>query len=332
MQPHATWTWTEAFGPLVLDPRVAHDADYSRAWRAGEAALEKTLPRCAVEAADTQLAALTRAVPETMLHRGSGWGALERARLRVQKIADRIPAELVFSDLSLGADQAPWLRLLEQGELPWSDPADDPGGTLVQPAWRALLEAAVAAGRGVHWRSWYHLGVMRMEDRETDAAIAAWTRSLRCAPSVWAFRCMAVAAARGERMADAVAWLTKAWQTHPAPIAYPVAVELAQALNRAGRFIETLEFCATLPPEARALDRLRLEETRAKISTHRFEGVEAFFQQDFAVLREWEQSLRELWFLFHEHRIAVAEKIPLSRALRERVQRDYPPPHTIDFP
>lgn len=332
MAPHATWTWTEAFGPLTMDPSAAHDASYTRAWRSGEAALEKVLPRAAVEKADAQLSAVSNSVPEEMLYEGSGWGALERRRLSIQKAKDEIPLELNFPERSLGPEQAIWLALLEKGEMPLGDPSKDPGSTLIQPEWRALLEKAVAAGRGVHWLSWYHLGVMRMEDREQDAAVAAWIQSLRCAPSAWAYRGMAVVSERNGRLGEAINWLAKAWKTNSSPIAYPVAIEHAQVLNRAGRYIETLEFCESLPAEARVMDRLRMEETRAKIFTHRFEGVAEFFHQDFAVLREWEQSLRELWFLFHEERLSVEEQIPLSRALRERVRRDFPPPYAIDFP
>jgi len=173
---------------------------------------------------------------------------------------------------------------------------------------------------------------MRMEDREYDAAVDAWSRSLRCAPSAWTYRCMAVASERNGQMGQAVRWLEKAWKAGPVPVASPVAVEYVQALNRAGLHIEALEFCAGLPPAARQIDRVRMEEVRAKIFTHDFEGVAEFFQHDFAVLREGEQSLRELWFLFHEHRLSVESRTPMTRALRDRVRREFPPPHTIDFP
>jgi tetratricopeptide (TPR) repeat protein len=331
MPPRAVWTWTEAFGALTVDARAAHDRDYARAWRAGEAALEQALPRKDVERMDEQMAAVTTAAPDEVLHNGSGWGALERRRIRAAKAEDRIPGELVFPEPTLGEDQAPWLHLLEKGELPTSDPAADPGQSLVQPEWRKLLESAVASGRGQHWRSWYHLGVMRMECRENDGAIVAWSQSLRCSESAWAFRGLAVVAERGGRTMEAAQWLEKAWKANPAPVAFPIAIEYAQVLNRAGRYADALEFCESLPAAARALDRLRMEEVRARIFTHRFEGVDAFFQKDFALLREWEQSLRELWFQYQELRLSVTERIPRDRALRERVQREFPPPHAIDF-
>lgn len=331
MPPRAAWTWTEAFGPLAVEAAEAHGSDYTKAWQAGERALERLLPRAAVEEMDQRLAAVTVKAPLAFLHDGSGWGLLERKRLKADGEADRIPPELVFTESSLGSDQAPWRALLESGEMPERDPAVEPGAYLVQPEWRRLLEAAMAAGRGDHWAAWYHLGVMRMEHREPDAAIAAWIESMRRTPSCWAARCLAVAAERGGRAAEAIRWLEQAWALNPSPAAGAIAVEWVQALNRAGRPLDAREACEAMPPPVRQLDRLRLEEARALIMTNRFEGVEAFFNSDFAVLREWEQSLGELWFLYQERRLSVAERIPIDRALQQRVRRDFPPPHNIAF-
>jgi hypothetical protein len=331
MPPRAEWTWTEAFGPLTLDPVEAHGADYTKAWQAGERALESLLPRAAVDAMDGRLAAVMRLEPDAILHEGSGWGALERRRLKADNEVDRIPPELVFTDSSLGPDQAPWRGLLETGEWPERDPAGDPGACLVQAEWRRRLEAALVAGRGAHWAAWYHAGVMRMEHRDPDAAVVAWGESMRRTPSCWAARCLAVAAERGGRPLEAVRWLEQAWTLNPRPVAAMVAVEWVQTLNRTGRHLEALEACEALPPDVRQLDRLRLEEARAAIMTNRFDRAVAFFEGDFAVLRECEQSLTDLWFLYQERRLSLAERIPIDRPLRERVRRDFPPPHAIAF-
>ena len=61
------------------------------------------------------------------------------------------------------------------------------------------------------------------------------------------------------------------------------------------------------------------------------EEVEALFAHDFATMRESEATLADLWFEYHERRIAAAEKIPRDAALAARVRRDLPPPKSIDF-
>lgn len=330
LPPRAAWGWTEAFGPMSMEAGEAGDPDYAKAWQGGERALERALPRAAVEAMEARLAPVTEAAPESLLQTGSGWAALERRRLKADGEADRIPAELVFPESSLGPDQAPWVELLDRGALPARDPSVEPGAYLVQPEWRRRLEAA-AAGRGSTWAAWYHLGVMRMEHREADAAVAAWLESMRAAPSCWAARCLAVAAHQCGRNGESLAWLAQAWKLNPGPAASAVAIEWVQALNRAGRPVEALEACRSLPGGVRALDRLRIEEVRALIQTHQFEGVEAFFRSEFVVLREGEGSLSELWYVYQEKRISMEERIPIDRALQKRVRRDFPPPHAVEF-
>ena len=50
-----------------------------------------------------------------------------------------------------------------------------------------------------------------------------------------------------------------------------------------------------------------------------------------ADLREGERSLSQLWFEFHERRLASQEGHPIDEALRARVRAEFPVPPEIDF-
>ena len=99
-----------------------------------------------------------------------------------------------FDDASMTAEQQPWLNLLDKGELPARDPAQEPGAFLVQPEWKKMLEEAVQKGHGNHWLSWFHLGIMRYRAQDTAGAQAAWEESMRLQPStagtctLWGFQ------------------------------------------------------------------------------------------------------------------------------------------------
>ena len=161
MPAGAEWSWLEAYGPLAADANAAQDADWTRARQEVAGRLETLLPAAKLDALYRESAALANRPPEEILQRGSGWAALEERRRRIAGEASGVPDALVFDDASLTEEQAPWLALLETGEFPDGDPLQDPGAWQVQPAWHALLEAAVQAGRGVHWRSLLHLSVRR---------------------------------------------------------------------------------------------------------------------------------------------------------------------------
>ena len=325
MPARETWCWTEAFGLLEADPKRVHGDNWQRAWQAADEALEKILPRARVEQLDAKFAAVTTRAPERSLRLGSGWAALERRRCAAQGLPDPIPAELPFPPESLGANQAPWLALLETKTLPERGPCEDPGALMTQPDWQPLLEKT----KNDHWLTWWHLGNLRMEALDLDGAEKAWQASLKCQPTGWTLRNLAVLAERRGDKAKACELMRQAWQAGP-QIA-PLAIEYLQTLIRAERFANAYDLVATLPAGVRAHERVLLLWAKAAIETGRLEGVERVFSYDFATIREGEVSLTDLWFAWQEKRIAAAEKIPVDDKLHERVRRDFPPPRFIDF-
>jgi len=348
MPARAEWSWLEAYAPIEADPSVAHGGDWSRAWQHIEQRLEAMLPRQDLEAEYERGAAMADRPPEQILHRGSGWGALERRRRERRRETPFCSDALVFDDASLGDEQSPWLALLDDGALPYQAPDRAPGAWMVQAEWRHLLEDAVGRGRGAHWLSCLHLGVMRYHAGETEAAREAWEQSLALERSPWALRNLAVLAkhqAQPDKAADL--WLAAAaLQGHPegdpfriargAALArdlLPLVIGCGQGLLDADRPQAWLDFLRTLSPPIRAAGRVRLLEAKAALMLGDLDAVQKILASDLVVadLREGEASLTDLWFGMHERRVAAAENTPIDDSLRARVRREFPPPPWLDF-
>jgi len=329
MPARAEWTWTEAFGLIEVAPHRIHSANWCEACLAVDAALETVLPRASLEDRHGELAAVTVRAPDELLARGSGWAALERLRIEKQRAEDRIPAELVFDSNSLVPDQQPWLALLNDGALPDRRPEEGPGHYMVQQPWRDMLEEGLDAGRGDHWLSWLHLGVMRLEARDTEGAVEAFERSHSRTPNCWALRNLAVIDRRAGHPDRAKARLLEAWSGGPAMP--QLAVECVNALVEAGSPEELERFLEGLPESVRAVERIRVMCAKVALDQGRWQDVTGFFDYEFATMREGETTLADLWFRYHELRLADEEGLPIDDALKERVRREYPPPAHIDF-
>ncbi|HSV74739.1 MAG TPA: DUF5107 domain-containing protein [Chthonomonadales bacterium] len=329
MPAGAEWAWTEAFGALRVDAARAHGDDWAGARACVEQTLERALPRAAVEAMDGRLAGASGAPASERLFAGSGWAALERRRRAAMGGPADWPPASSFPDDSLGEDQAPWLALLERGALPERDPVLEPGALMTQPDWRTPIERSVRRANGAHWLSWWHLGNLRLEERDVEGAREAWERSLDCHRTGWALRNLAVLAERAGDRDRAAALLTEAWEAGPPHPA--LAVELAHALQESGRHEEVVDLAHSLPEPAARHERVLIAWARAAVATGRLDGIERVLDHEFSGIREGEVTLSDLWLAYHTARVAREEGVPADDALRERVRRECPPPRRIDF-
>jgi len=331
MPAGAEWTWLEAYGLMQADPNVVHSPDWHAAREAAAAEVEAAIPLAALDPRLAETGQDADAPPQESIQLGSGWGALERRRREAAGEAPFCSDALVFGDESLTDDQAPWLVLLEWGELPCPDPLDVPGAWMVQSEWRDLLEDALCAGRGDHWCSWLHLGAMRLFDEEPDAAREAWEISLKRERNPWALRNLAVLLRREERHEEAAELLAEA--SAMVPGLRPLALEAGQALLDADRPQDMLDYMASLPGSVQETGRMRILEARAAMAVGDMARVQRVLESRPVVpdIREGEVSLSNLWFELHEKQLAEREGVPVDDALRERVRAEFPPPPWLDF-
>ena len=331
MPANAVWSWQEAYGLVETDPDTAHGEDWSAARRHVQARLDETLSAVDLEDAFAQGKETAERPPDELIQHGSGWAALERRRATQADMSTDWGSRMVFDDESLGDEQALWLELLETGAMPQRQPSEAPGGWMVQREWHELLEDALAQGRGDHWLAWLHLGVMRYHASDADGAEQAWKRSVSLEPSAWALRNLAVLAKHRDDPGRAAEQWLEAHRLLPGQT--QLAIECATALLAAGRPADVLALCDAAPAHVRDNPRIRVVQATAHLELGRLDEVEAFLAQtgDVPDVREGEVSLTDLWFSLHEKRIAAPENIPIDDALRQRVQREFPPPPRIDF-
>jgi tetratricopeptide (TPR) repeat protein len=330
MPPGAEWSWLEVYAPMEADPKVVHGRDWKAACSAVNARLYEMLQKGALQAELSRSAPTANRAPEEVLHRGSGWGALERRRRDKAGQPPMCGPAMPFGDESLGEDQHPWLNLLDKGDIPYRKPHDPPGTYMIQTDWLQLLEKAIYKGHGDHWLTWLHLGVMHVGEGKPQKARKAWERSLHLQPSAWAYRNFAVLAKNEKRHEGAIDMWRKAWGEMPhLP---QLVIEYGQELLVAGHLTELAELVASLPADLAKHGRIRLLVAHAALNDNRLDEAEQILREvELADVREGEVILSDLWFGIQEKRLAAREGVPINDALKQRVRKDFAPPSWLDF-
>jgi len=332
MPPHCEWEWLEAYGPVQADAPTVHGADWPTAWQAVDRQVEATIPFQRLEQELARTRAMAERPPLEVLHRGSGWGALERLRRQRAGEPPAAPTSLTFDDDGLSDEQQPWLELLESGTFPETAPQEPPASYMIQDPWRQMLEESVQAGRSDHWLAWLHLGIMYLAQKRYDDARRAWEASLSRRPSAWAHRHLAALAALQENHQEAARLYPLAVELAPEYVR--LVVECGRALIAAGRPREWLQLVETLPLPVREVGRIRLLEARAALAVDDLARAGALLERPDLVItdiREGEGGPAHLWYAYQEKRLAAAEGVAVDEKLRERVRREFPPPPHLEF-
>lgn len=321
-------SWLEGYGLLEADPKIVHGQDWAAACAEVSERLEQLAPHAAFEAEYQHGRLWEQQPPTEILHRGSGWGALEALRREKMGESPFAGAALDFGG-SLGAPQQPWVELLETGRFPNSDSDVPRAGVLVQPEWHTLLEKAVEQSGS--WEVWLHLGEMRLHVGDLDGAQQAWQISLAHKPTAWAWRNLGVIARHRGQLDQAADCYREAQKLRPDLIA--LLVEAARVLIDAGTPAEFLDLLSTLPQSMRDQGRVRLLEVEAALVLHDLDRVGRLFTNGFEIVdyQEGDEILTELWFDYHAQRISQAEGLVIDEVLHERIRREYPLPAQFDF-
>ncbi len=331
MPPGAEWEWLEAYGAVMAPPEIAHGNDWGAACNAVERRINQVISAEHLELELRRTGTLARAVAPEILHRGSGWGRVELERRKACG-QPMLPENLVFDEASIGAAEAPWLRLLTDGVFPEATVEEEPKAWMVQKEWRELLEAAVGAGRSDHWTAWLHLGVMYFADGKLHQAKVAWETSVQRRPTLWAWRNLAALAHASGDYEGALVGYERAWRiSGPKPVR--LVVEWGRAMLAAGRYADWLKLHAGLPPTLRRHGQVQLLEAQAALATGDLDRAERILTGGLllADVREGQTAPTDLWFTLMEQRLAAAHGGLVDAALRQRVRRECPPPLELDF-
>ncbi|MGO1920888.1 MAG: DUF5107 domain-containing protein [Microbacterium sp.] len=294
--PGEAATWVEAFGLADVDPSLAHGA-WTDAVDATDSVAERVAPTALLEAELHASAARADRAPHRVLHRGSGWGALEEHRRRRSGESPLTTPGIPFTPDQLDADQSSWVALVDSGRLPAADPADAPRSYVVGASWAERLEQAPDG-----WETWLHRGIARWHAGDAEGSYAAMLHSVRALPTAWAHRNLGTmdrAAGRGDAAVDhyrsAVALK---------PGLRPLVIETLIVLLDADLADEALARIDQLSDEHRTSGRIRMLEIRAALAAGDLERAGGLLDTDLVVadLREGEESLSALWADYHSQR------------------------------
>jgi hypothetical protein len=325
------WSWTEAFGLLTADSGIVHSPDWREAWQGVDRSLEAVLSRREVERIDKELATVATYRPVEFFQKGSGWGALERYRCRIQQKTDTIGPEFVFDESTLGEAQRPWIDLMANGRLPDLEVSEIPASWMIQSDYESLLIESIQGDikNKTAWLSWVHIGIMRYERGDIEGARDAWHSSIRSKASMWSYRNLAAVSVRAKEFFKAKVYYEKAWDHGPKRA--ELAVEHLQNLNELKDYTGINEFIRALPPEVRSHERVHIWSAMAAIERDEFEGIESLFEREFVTIREGEETLTNIWYRYQAKRLAKAENRPLDEELMRRVRAECPPPKNINY-
>ncbi|MDQ8706963.1 DUF5107 domain-containing protein [Streptomyces sp. LHD-70] len=296
LRPGQTCSWTEAYGLLRADPELVH-GDWQQAVTGIGQRLDSLVTAAQLDQAHRTLDALTDRAPHQRLCRGSGWGALERRRASAAGTPWPLLTGTPFDDDTLGAEQTPWLTLLNTGTLPAHDPATAPRSYITGGDWRTRLTEAPA-----NWLTAYLLGTLAHAEHDLDTAELHYGTSLTHDTSPWALRALAlVQQARGEQ-ATALHTLREACAL--APHSPQLAVETATSTLEADDPAGCLHFLNGLRPDLLDHPRLRLlHAIAAGTLGDRTPGEELLADTvELPTMRSSETLLEQLWFLTYPDR------------------------------
>jgi hypothetical protein len=324
------WSYTQAIGELyTAGIAAAYNEDYPAARLFVEQELHKTLP---VERMQTihgeykEKAALPAA---EILSGGSGWGALEQ--LRAEKAGERgAPESLSFPLSAIGEAEAPWYLLLTKGYIAETSVLSVPRSWMVDNKFRALLEESMKRREGNHYLSKLYLGVLLYEQGERDEGARLWKESAEQKASPVALRNLACHARLKGDSGSAVSYMKQAAELEGNKIDKVFTEEYLDTLLSQKKYAQAWDYYRDLPPDIQRADKVSVLAGLAAVRLDEFGFVEELLQRDFACIREGDNSLTDIFFLWQARKL-MKEKGMDEKQAEAYVNKNITPPSHIDF-
>lgn len=172
MPPGTVWEWVESYG--AVDLGAAAHGDYEKAQQAADDFVATFDLETVLQNATHMSASADR-----VILRGSGFGALEA--LCREEDDYPLPAHLDFG--TPGAEQQPWLSLLQNGTVGTHDPALPPISYMADEKFKRLLIKATENADRDNWYAHFMLGALCLAKKDHACAEEHLTRSLALAES-----------------------------------------------------------------------------------------------------------------------------------------------------
>lgn len=280
------WRFTQVFGGADVEETAAFGE-----WHASRDAVygivEQAFSQAELERCDAQYRQAETTAPETLLHTGSGWGALEALR-----DPSCVPAGLVFPPETLGEAQMPWKTLLETGTLmqcAW------PVSWMIDRRWMPLMRAGLEkAPENGTLRLHYAVACYENDDVETGSAQMKQAYAAEKTP-VGAV-CLSQMAEQAGDLETALRYMKEATELCGERQVTAIAECYLKLLVRAKAYEAAWAYYEALGEPCGTDERVMLEVAPAAYELEKWAFLEGLFQRQLVLIREGENILTDLWY------------------------------------
>ncbi|MDF2684958.1 MAG: hypothetical protein K0S55_139 [Clostridia bacterium] len=329
MPAETTWDFIQAFGETTVDIDSAYNKDWEKARKKVEKRLRRSINSGKLYKMQDKCRKLALRTPVNILNTGSGWGALEQTRL--QKHALSIPKGFYFPQASISSEQLPWLDLLNNGALYEKQPTDIPESWMVQDEWKAILEESLQTAANQNWYAYMHLGNMFYEKGEDDRAFELWNKSIEIQPSAWVYRNLAYAENQKGNKEEALFYMEKAYSIYKSFSDAAFYEEYFNMLMAKREYQKIWDIYQSMPASFQALHRIQILAGKVALELDNLEFAYRLFDREYAVIREGELTIVDLWYYYSAKKLAKERGIEYTKELLEEAKEKCPPPHTVDY-
>ncbi|RPF48627.1 uncharacterized protein DUF5107 [Hydrogenoanaerobacterium saccharovorans] len=318
-------SFTQVFGGLQVDTKLAND-EWNKSCDYIYSCVEQSLSADKLLDLDKKYDKLISIVPDELLHYGRGWGALEAKRAPAI-----IPKGMLFPECTLGDEQQPWLSLLEQGKIEPLEADELPVSWITDVCWLDLLKASLQNPKNQNATMYLYLGVMLYENDMSEQGIEAFLRSIELRPTALAYRCLAQAMLQQNQLEKACDYIAKAIELGGATQHRAFAEEYLSIFNTAGKYEQAWKFYNDLPGALKTEERMRIYAAETAFALQQWSFLEAQFADTFAIVREGESMLIDLWYQRQAVILAEQRGIADYKSLIDEVKQTLEPPYNLDF-
>lgn len=314
MKAGSVMSFTQCFGGLVVEPEDANAKDYEVAHMCVKTAVNGALSAQKVVEMNERFKNMSSIPCSKILHTGTGWGALELAR-RIKENQPLFPQQFSFPAETISDAQQMYLGLLNDSRLPVLEGAHVPEAFLVDPAYQSYLETCLEKEND-NAMAHLLLGSLLYEKGQDEEGIAHWEAALKVtdAPILW--RNLAFAASQHGDNEKALHYMEQAHLEKYDDIDHAFYEEYFKYMLIAGKYREVFEKYAKLPASMKEEELLYVKACEAAIKLNEFEFLEEAFKREYALIREGETIISDIWFEYAKKKGIPETEIPKHLDMR----------------
>lgn len=328
MPKDTVWEFTQCFGSVDIDCDKAYDESWYTSRDYIESTIYSQLSETELFDIDKKYKKLAHVTPTEILTKADGWGALEIKRLAAKGIS--VTSSMIFDDSTLSNKQLPWIELLDGNGMSERSGEQFVASWMIQKEWFELLKASIDTGRK-SWNALLHLGIMYYEQNEHEKAVCAWNESYDLSPNVWVMRNLAVAYKESGETDKVYESMDKLWKMQEAKSDQAFGLEYLNALVEIKDYKKAWQVFNSLPYHFQKDERIEIVAGKVAMELGNLDFVRDLFKKDYAIIREGENTITDLWFRYHAKIKADELGISVTDELLEEVIKECPPPQNIDF-